>query len=119
MDKIQITNLDIDAIIGVYDWERKKPQTLSFDLKIDYNIKTAADSDHIGDALDYKAITGTIVRFVKNSRYQLIETLAESLCKLLLASYPILSLTLTLSKPVALHGQNTAKIIITRSKSWH
>ncbi|MBE9533283.1 MAG: dihydroneopterin aldolase [Proteobacteria bacterium] len=116
MDKIFLNNLDIDTIIGIYDWERETLQTLSFDLEMDWDISKAAKSDDIADTLDYGAIATSIVTFVEASRYQLIETLAEDLCALLLNNYPIPKLKLTLSKPVALHGQNTARIVIERSK---
>ena len=116
MDKIFLNNLDIDTIIGIYDWERETLQTLSFDLEMDWDISKAAKSDDIADTLDYGAIATSIVAFVEASRYQLIETLAEDLCALLLNNYPIPKLKLTLSKPVALHGQNTARIVIERSK---
>jgi len=116
MDKIFLNDLHIDTLIGIYDWERETLQTLSFDLEIDWDIRAAAKSDNIADTLDYGAIANTIVSFVTASRYQLIETLAEDLCALLLKNYPIPKLKLTLSKPVALHGQNTARIVIERQK---
>jgi dihydroneopterin aldolase len=116
MDKIFLNDLKIETIIGIYDWERETLQTLGFDLEMDWDIHKAAASDDITDTLDYGAIAETIVTFVKASRYQLIETLAEDLCSLLLKTYPIPKLKLTLSKPVALHGNNIAKIIIERSK---
>ncbi|MDT8372260.1 MAG: dihydroneopterin aldolase [Gammaproteobacteria bacterium] len=117
MDKIFLTDLKIDTIIGIYEWERNTLQTLRFDLEMDWDIRTAAASDDIADTLDYGAIVNTIVTFVEASRYQLIETLAEDLCALLLRDYPIPKLTLTLTKPVALHGQNFAKIVIERNKA--
>ena len=83
---------------------------------MDWDIRAAAASDHIDDTLDYGAIAQTIVSFVEASRYQLIETLAEDLCTLLLKDFPIPTIKLTLSKPVALHGQNTARIVIVRSR---
>ena len=89
MDKIFLNDLKIDTIIGIYDWERETLQTLNFDLEMDWNIRKAADSDDIADTLDYGAIAQTIVSFVEKSRYQLIETLAEDLCGLLLKKYPI------------------------------
>jgi dihydroneopterin aldolase len=116
MDKIFLNDLKIDTIIGIYDWERKTLQTLGFDLEMDWDIRQAANSDDIADTLDYGAISETIVTFVEASRYQLIETLAEDLCALLLKEYPIPKLKLTLSKPVALHGNNIAKIVLERSK---
>jgi dihydroneopterin aldolase len=116
MDKIFLNDLNVETIIGIYDWERETLQTLGFDLEMDWDIGKAAASDDIADTLDYGAIANTIVKFVKASRYQLIETLAEDLCALLLNEYPIPKLKLTLSKPVALHGNNLAKIVIERSK---
>jgi len=116
MDKIFLNDLQIDTIIGIYDWERETLQTLSFDLEMDWDIAKAAKSDDIVDTLDYGAIATTIVTFVEASRYQLIETLAEDLAELLLQSYPIPKLKLILSKPVALHGQNIARIVIERQK---
>lgn len=117
MDKIFLNDLKIDTIIGIYDWERETLQTLSFDLEIDWDIRAAAASDDIENTLDYGAIANTIVNFVEKSSYQLIETLAEDLCVLLLRDFPIPKIKLTLSKPVALHGQNTARIVIERSRS--
>jgi dihydroneopterin aldolase len=116
MDKIFLNDLKIDTIIGIYDWERETLQTLSFDLEMDWDIRKAASSDNIEDTLDYGAIAETIVAFVEKSSYQLIETLAEDLCALLLNEFAIPKIKLTLSKPVALHGQNIAKIIIERSQ---
>jgi dihydroneopterin aldolase len=117
MDKIFLNDLHIDTIIGIYEWERKTLQTLSFDLELDWDIRTAAISDNIKDTLDYGAVTETIVHFVEASRYQLIESLAEDLCTLLLKTFPIPKIKLTLSKPVALHGKNTARIVIERTPS--
>lgn len=116
MDKIFLNDLKIETIIGIYDWERETLQTLGFDLEMDWDIHKAASSDDIADTLDYGSVASTVVKFVEASRYQLIETLAEDLCTLLLNEFPIPKLKLTLSKPVALHGNNLAKIVIKRSK---
>lgn len=115
MDKIFLNDLKIDALIGIYDWERKAKQTLRFDFEMDWDIRTAAASDNIADTLDYGAIAQTVVSFVERSEYQLIETLAEDLATLLLSQFSIPKLTLSVTKPVELHGQNFAKIVIERA----
>lgn len=116
MDKIYLNDLKIDTIIGIYDWERQTRQTLGFDLEMDWDIKPAAQTDDISKTLDYGAIAERVVAFVEASEYLLIETLAEEVCAMLLKEFPIPRLKLTLSKPVALHGQNTARIVIERSR---
>jgi len=116
MDKIFLNDLKIDTIIGIYDWERETPQTLRFDLEMDWDIHAAANSDDITDTLDYDAIAKAIVAFVTNSRFLLIEKLAEEVAQLLLRQFAIPRLKLTLSKPVQLHGQNQAQIVIERTR---
>lgn len=117
MDKIFLNDLQIDTIIGIYDWERETLQTLRFDLEFDWDIRQAASSDDIRDTLDYGAVAGRVVEFVSASRFRLIETLAERVAALLLAEFPVHHLKLTLSKPVQLHGQNQAQIQIQRTRS--
>ncbi len=119
MDKIFLNDLKIDAIIGIYDWERKTSQTLNFDIELNFDICKAAASDNIVDSIDYDAIARTTVNFVESSRYQIIEALAENVCALLLEKFPIPRIKLTLSKPITLHGQNTAKISIERNRVDH
>lgn len=116
MDKIFLNDLNIDTIIGIYDWERQVLQTLTFDLEMDWDIREAAATEDINKTLDYDTIAKTLVAFVTASRYQLIETLAEDVCQLLLKQFPIPKIKLTLSKPVAIHGQNTARIVIERCR---
>ena len=117
MDKVFLNDLRVDTIIGIYEWERNTKQTLQFDLEMDWDIRPAAASEDINDALDYDAMSKTIVSFVEQSSYQLIETLAEDLCQLLIKEFSIPKIKLTLTKPVKLHGQNYAKILIERSPS--
>ena len=115
MDKIFLNDLKIDTVIGVFDWERQIKQTLQFDIEMDYDIRPAAASDDIADTLDYGTIAQAVVSFVEHSDYQLIETLAEDLARLLLNEFSIPNITLSVTKPVKLYGQNYAKIVIERS----
>ena len=47
MDIIYISDLRIDTVIGIYDWERRIKQTVSFDLEMATDIRKAAASDSI------------------------------------------------------------------------
>ena len=115
MDIVYIRDLKIETVIGIYDWERETLQTLRFDLEMDWDIRQAAQSDDISNTLDYGAVANVLVEFVANSRYLLIERLAEEVAQLLLKTFAIPKLKLTLTKPVKLHGQNYAQIVIERS----
>ncbi|MGH8473597.1 MAG: dihydroneopterin aldolase, partial [Gammaproteobacteria bacterium] len=82
MDIIYLRDLRIDTVIGVYRWEREMKQTLVIDLELGTDIRPAAKSDAIADTLNYKDIAKRVTAFVEQSRYQLVEALAEAVAKL-------------------------------------
>ena len=47
MDIVFIRDLQIDTVIGIYDWERKVRQIISLDIDMATDIQKAANSDNI------------------------------------------------------------------------
>ena len=84
VDIVFITDLRIEAIIGIYDWERKVKQTISLDLEMGADIRKSAETDAIEDTLNYKAVAKRLISFVGESEYQLVETLAEKIAAIVL-----------------------------------
>ena len=89
MDKVLINNLQVETIIGIFDWEREVKQVVSIDLEMEFDNKKAAKSDDIKDALDYKKVGKRITAFVEKSKYKLVERLAEQIAKLVLKEFPV------------------------------
>lgn len=116
MDKVFIKNLAIDAIIGIYDWERTQKQRVVFDIEMAWDIEAAAKSEQIDDALNYKTLSDHLKAFVGDSSYQLIETLAEDVAAIILQEYGVHWLRLKLYKPDALDGDTNVGVEITRER---
>jgi dihydroneopterin aldolase len=114
MDIIFIRDLRIDAVIGIYDWERSIRQTLRLDLEMATDIARAAASDRIDDTLNYKAVAKRVIAFVEQSEFQLVETLAERVAELVQGEFAVPWLRLTLNKGGALRGAQGVGIIIER-----
>lgn len=114
MDIIFIRELRVDAVIGIYDWERAIKQTLSFDLEMATDIAKAAASDHIDDTLNYKAVAKRVITFVEGSDFQLVETLAERVADLIRSEFAVPWLRLTLNKGGAVRGAKGVGVIIER-----
>ena len=114
MDIIFLRDLRIDTIIGIYDWERSTRQTVSLDLEMATDIRKAAASDHIDDTLNYKAVAKRLIAFVSESEFQLVETLAERICDLVLEEFQVPWVRLTLNKGGAVRGAKGVGIIIER-----
>ena len=114
MDVIYVRDLRIAAVIGIYEWEKRIKQTISVDLEMGTDIRTAAASDTIEDTLNYKAVSKRIIAFVEGKQFQLIETLAEKIAALLLEEFKLPWLKLTVSKPGALSSAGDVGVIIER-----
>jgi len=117
MDKVFIEGLEIEALIGVYDWERRIRQPLRFDLEMAFDNRRPAASDAIADTLDYKAVSKRLVAFVEASSYELVETLAEQCALLVLREFGVEHLALKLSKPGAVRGARAVGVAIERSRA--
>ncbi len=116
MDIIFLRDLRIDTIIGIYDWERETPQTVVLDLEMGADIRRAAHSDRIEDTLNYKAVAKRLMAFVGESRYQLVETLAERCAALLLEEFDLTWVRLTVNKQGAVSGARDVGVIIERHR---
>ena len=114
MDRVFIENLTIETVIGIFDWEREIRQTVSIDLEMDFDVAAAAATDRIEDALDYKSVAKRLIRFVEQSEFQLVETLAERCAQIVLNEFPVKRLKLKLGKPGAVRGSSSVGVIIER-----
>ncbi len=114
MDIVFISDLRIDTLIGIYDWERRVRQTISLDLEMGADIRRAAATDAIADTLNYKAVAKRLIDFVGSSEYQLVETLAEEIAAIVLAEFAVPWLKLTVHKPGAVRGSRDVGVVIER-----
>lgn len=114
MDIVYIRDLQVDTIIGIYDWEREVRQTISLDLDMAADISQAARSDNIDDALNYKAVAKRLISFIEGSSCLLVERLAEEVAQIVIAEFNVPWVRLRLSKPGALRGSRDVGLILER-----
>ena len=114
MDIVFIKQLEIETVIGIYDWERKIRQVISLDLDMATDIKKAANTDNIEDTLNYKAVAKRLIAFVGESEYELVETLAEKICAIVMTEFNVPWVRLTLHKPGAVSGSQSVGVMIER-----
>ena len=115
MDIVFIEDLNIQTVIGIFDWEREIKQTVSLNLEMGFDIRQAARTDAIDDTLDYKAVAKRLIDFVESSEFQLVEKLAGHCAEIILTEFPVSWLRLKLSKPGAVRGSSAVGVVIERS----
>jgi dihydroneopterin aldolase len=116
-DRIYLRDLRTETIIGIYDWERKIRQTVSFDFEFPIDIRRAAKTDRIEDTLNYKSVAKRVLAFVEQSEYHLVETLAEEVARLILREFPVEWVRVTLNKPGAVRGSRDVGVVLERSRA--
>jgi len=114
LDTIFLTDLRIDTVVGIWEWERAVPQTVSIDLEMAADVAAAAAKDHIDATLDYKAVTKRIIAFVEESRFQLIETMAEGIAAIITGEFDVPWVRVTVHKPFAVRGSKDVGLTIER-----
>ncbi len=114
MDSVFLRQLLIYTVIGIHDWEREIRQPLVLDLEMAADIRLAAQTDSITDALDYQAVAERLTDFVRSSSFQLLETLAEACAQLVLQEFGVRWLRLTVNKPDAIDNAQSVGVIIER-----
>lgn len=114
MDIIYISDLRIETVIGIFDWERKIKQTVVLDVEMAADCRKAAKSDSVEDTLNYKSVAKRLLEFVGNSEYQLVETLAERCAEIIMNEFHVPWVKLRVNKRGALRGARDVGVIIER-----
>ncbi len=116
MDIIFLGGLQIETIIGIYDWERETKQTVILDIEMAYDIQKAAETDDIEHTLDYKAVSKRIIAFVEASNYFLVERLTVEIADIILNEFKVPWVKVSLNKKGAIRGASDVGIIVERGR---
>ena len=114
MDIVFIEDLRIDAVIGIYDWERRVRQTLAFDIEMAIDNTVPAATDDIALTLNYKDVSKRLIDYVGASSFGLVETLAERCAAIIREEFGVAWVRLKLSKPGAVRGAKSVGVRIER-----
>lgn len=109
---IEIDDLKVDTIIGVFDEERLKPQTILISIKCQLDLDHNQDLDNIENVTSYSDIKKEIVTFVSASQYKTLEKLITELKKQLDNQFPIKIEKLEINKIEIAKKYNAKKVSV-------
>jgi dihydroneopterin aldolase len=87
-DRIVLTNLQVEGVGGVHDWERLAPQPWEVDVELVLDLAPAGTTDELDRTIDYGPVARLVKAIVEERGHQLIETIAEAIARDALAAYP-------------------------------
>ena len=115
-DRVHITDLHLRCVIGANDWERKVQQDVLINIELRTDVRQAAASDDLADAVDYRSLTKKVIAMVESSGYHLVEALAGAIAALCLDDQRVRSAVVRVEKPGALRFAKTVGVEIERAR---
>ena len=97
--KILLDSLEVMADIGFHEFEVGKPQRLLVTVEVWLDDPEAPEQDDPAGAWDYDYVRRQVVELAADRRYNLQESLAESIYQRLAAMRGVKALRVTTSKP--------------------
>lgn len=117
MDAIQVEGIRAYGYTGLLPEEQVLGQWFEVDLTLWVDLAPAADSDQIGDTVDYRAAIAIVKRLVTSEKFALVERLAEVIATEILALDLVEQVRVRLTKVAAPIPDFDGKITIDITRS--
>lgn len=115
MDKVIIKNLLARGIIGVYDWERDKPQEILINITLFGDLKKAGETDDVEDSINYKTVAKGAQSLAENCQRMTVEALAQDIAAFCLETPGVKKVSVRVEKPGAVRFAESVGVEIERS----
>lgn len=116
MDIVYIKGLTLQTVIGCHEWEKLHEQRIVLDIEMAWDNRLAAQSDALGDALDYEQVCRSVEAYVAAQKVELVEALAEGIAAHIMTVFAVPGLKLRLGKPEALSNTDDVGVVIYRGQ---
>jgi FolB domain-containing protein len=116
MDKVIIKNLLVRGIIGVNDWERKRPQDILINITLFTDTRRAAETDNINDCVNYSTVSKRVQAHAETAERLTVEALANDLAEICLEEKGVQKVVIRIEKPGAVRFAESVGVEIERSR---
>ncbi len=116
MDKVIIKNLVARGIIGIYEWERDKPQEILINIILYGDLTKAGRTDDVNDSINYKTIAKESQVLAENCQRLTVEALANDIAAYCLETKGVKKVQVRIEKPGAVRFAESVGVEIERSK---
>ena len=114
MDMIFVSELYVETLIGVYEWEKRVPQKIRLDLEVGLPGTHAARSDELRDTIDYAQIVGRVEQLFRGRHFSLLEHAAESVAGVIQDDFGAAWIKVSIAKLAPLPNVKLLGVVIER-----
>ena len=116
MDTLFLRDFRLQMIIGIYEWERKIPQTVQLDLEIGLPHSRACLTDDVADSINYADVAQRIRDTIAQRDFNLVEALAEHVAQVVLTEFGSPWIKVCVTKLAVVRGIKKLGICIERGQ---
>jgi D-erythro-7,8-dihydroneopterin triphosphate epimerase len=113
---IKIKNLALRTVVGFNEWERNKKQDVLLNVEMEFEAKKAVEADNVKDSVDYKKIKNEIIAGVEASNFNLLETLANYVLKIIMDHPQVLAAKVEVDKPHSLRFAKSVSVVVSAQR---
>ena len=110
--KLKLNGIQVNCIVGERPDERVREQELRVDVELEISDR-AAETDELGDTVDYAALADRIRAALVAAKCKMIERAAKVVYDVCRAEAKVLSATATVTKAGAVSGLSSASAVYT------
>jgi dihydroneopterin aldolase len=116
MDLVKIEGLSLQALIGVYDFERHAKQRVIVDLVMHTDFSKAGATDDVTHTIDYGKVAERLGDLADKCEFKLLEALGAQMSDMIFAEFAPEKIELTLSKPDIIDNADNVAITLIRER---
>jgi len=114
---IFIHDLRVETRIGVWEWEKRMPQTVRLDLELGMPSDKACTTGELADALDYSKVVARIKDFTADNPHPLLERFAQAIADIVLDEFDAPWVKVRIAKLAPLAGVRELGVAIERRRA--
>lgn len=99
MDKILLTDLTVEGILGIYDFERTTPQPIRINLTLFTDLRRASERDDLRDSVNYAELAEAVCAHAQSAARFTVEALAADIARICLQPAAVASVIVRVEKP--------------------
>ncbi len=111
-----VRDLDLMALIGIYDHEKVKPQRIVVNVDLSVQESDGPMSDEIDHVVSYEIVVKKIETIVAEGHVNLVETLAEKFAEACLRDKRVLAARVRIEKPDIIANARSVGVEIERGR---
>jgi dihydroneopterin aldolase len=97
-EKIVLRGIEVFGYYGVSPVEREIGQKLALDVECHADFTKACMTDSLEDTVNYERVYAKVMEIVERNRFNLLETLADAICRTILEHFKVRAVKTTIRK---------------------